>query len=76
MKKERITPAEHFIYTIVENVNNPNLSDAEFRAFARKTQPIMKNVGHKVPIDCHFCRKLGETTCGNDIENLSCFERR
>ena len=26
--------------------------------------------------DCQICRKLGHVTCGNDTENMSCFERR
>ncbi len=27
-------------------------------------------------LTCDDCRKCGETTCGNDTENLSCFEPR
>lgn len=26
--------------------------------------------------DCGSCRKFGETTCGNDVQNFSCFELR
>ena len=26
------------------------------------------------PADCEHCCKCGETTCGNDIQNHSCFE--
>jgi len=27
-------------------------------------------------ISCENCRKCGETTCGNDTENLKCFEEK
>jgi hypothetical protein len=28
----------------------------------------------EVKITCDNCRKCGETVCGNDTENMSCFE--
>jgi len=27
-------------------------------------------------VTCDYCRKCGETICGNDTENLRCFEPR
>lgn len=31
---------------------------------------------YRKDINCNNCRKCGENTCGNDTENLSCFEPR
>lgn len=32
------------------------------------------STSHPRNISCESCRKCGETTCGNDMEYLSCYE--
>ena len=34
-------PAQNFVETIAANVDNPNLSDADFRAFIRSSLPVV-----------------------------------
>jgi len=71
---KRTIAAANFVGTIEANVDNPKLSDAEFRAFIRKTLPIVIHSPSGTLINCQTCRKLGDTTCGNDTKNLSCYE--
>jgi len=35
-------PAEHFVCTVIQNINNKKLSDKEFRQFIRNTLPIVE----------------------------------
>lgn len=35
-------PAKNFIRTVAANVDNPRLSDAEFREFIRNTLPVVE----------------------------------
>lgn len=51
--------AKNFIGTLAVNVDNPELSDAEFRAFVRRTLPIIE--GSPDPLEryknlCLYCR--------------------
>lgn len=42
LTNKRIVPANSFVMTIANNVNNKKLSDAEFRTFIRNTLPVVK----------------------------------
>ena len=39
-------PAKNFVATLAGNVNNPNLTDKDFRDLVRNTLPIVKYEGH------------------------------
>ena len=39
--EKRTVPAEHFMFTLEENVDNEKLSDKDFRQFVRNTLPII-----------------------------------
>jgi hypothetical protein len=41
-KQARAVPAENFCATLSANVDNDNMTDAEFRAFVKSTLPIVK----------------------------------
>lgn len=45
-KRKKVVPAENFLGTVVVNVDNKKLSDAEFRQFIRNTLPIVKGVSY------------------------------
>jgi hypothetical protein len=40
-KDKRTVPASNFMGTVAANIDNPELSDAEFRQFVRNTLPIV-----------------------------------
>jgi len=43
-KKEKV-PAVNFVGTVIANVDNDGLSDADFRQFVRNTLPIIEKPG-------------------------------
>ena len=45
IEKRRPVPASNFMGTIAANVDNKKLDDAEFRAFIRRTLPIVQYEG-------------------------------
>ena len=45
LKVERTVPADNFMGTIAANVDNQQMSDREFRAFIRRTLPIVRYCG-------------------------------
>jgi len=46
-----IIPAKHFIHTLLFNVDNPNLNDADFRDLVRTTLPIVEHAPLQEPKD-------------------------
>ena len=42
LTNKRTVPANSFVMTIANNVDNKKLSDVEFRTFIRNTLPVVK----------------------------------
>lgn len=71
------------IWTLTNNYDGNDTRDLkannEKDALYEALEQLGWNLGYREKdreFTCDDCKKCGETTCGNDTENLSCFEPR